>query len=165
MELSAIHHDMDKKYLEIELEKLNLFDFFKNVQRALDVWFEDQTPDPTTELITDRIFKSGAFGTEESVSTASAVRVSNRHKTVLGSKMSFLFNLAFPRAEVMKNNFPSLEKHPWLLPFCWIVRMFKGVFFKKRLLKDNLLKFKSINKKTVSSYREELQSVGLKHDF
>lgn len=49
--------------------QLQLDVFYTNVIDTFKVWFEDAEPTPKTELITDVIFKSGAYGSKKSTSS------------------------------------------------------------------------------------------------
>lgn len=164
--LFAMHNpQMDSKYIESQLRELQLFDFYKNVRHTLEVWFEGAEVSITDTLITNKIFGSGAYGTRESLDAAKALRVTNRSKTTLGGRFRFILKSAFPSVSVAKDSFPILKRIPVLLPAVWILRLVKSVIFKKNALKNVLSQAKSINDETVSSYREELKSVGLGNEF
>ena len=156
---------MNSSYIESQLCDLQLFDFHKNILHTLKVWFEGAKESPTDTLITNKIFRSGAYGNRESTSAAKALRVTNRSKTTLGGRFRFILKSAFPSISVAKDSFPILKRIPVLLPAVWILRLVKGVIFKKTALKNVLSQAKSINDETVSSYREELKSVGLGNEF
>ncbi len=156
---------LDNEYIAAELTKLGLCEFYRNIKNTLLVWFEDGENTEITSHITERIFASGAYGTAESANQAKALRVKNRSKTLFGGKLKFVIQTAFPPLEIMKKKFGFLEKFPALLPFTWIVRIFKGLIFKQKTLKNTVSELDSIKSETVGSYQEELKKVGLSDNF
>lgn len=157
--------ELDNEYIAAELTKLGLCEFYRNIKNTLLVWFEDGEATEIASHITERIFSSGAYGTTERGNQANALRVKNRSKTLLGGKLKFIIQTAFPPLEAMKKKFGFLEKLPVLLPFAWIVRIFKGVFFKQKTLKKTVSELESIKSEMVESYQEELKKVGLSDNF
>ncbi len=159
------HLDMDMNYIKEELEKLGLFKFYKNIVLTIDNWFRGGPELEVTELITERIFKSGAYGTLEAAHAANAVKVANRYKTAFLGRIAFVIKSLFPPIEVVREKYPILAKVPVLLPFCWVLRAAKGALFKRNTLNNEISKLKSIDKKTISSYKAELDRVGLDNKF
>ena len=157
--------DMDQNYIEAELKKLGLFEFHKNTIKTLSVWFENGKPCEVSDLITQKIFKSGSFGTAAEKQKASALRESNRHKTTLGAKVGAFLKAAFPPLKVIKDSYPVLSVLPILLPLMWILRILKGIIFKQNASKNVFSKIKNINKQTIESYQSDLSKVGLNDKF
>lgn len=159
------HKDMDWQYVESELAGLGLLEFYKNVARTLEVWFAAQAATEVTDLITDTVFKSGAYGSAQAAEASRAVKMANAGKNTFRGRIKFILKTAFPPIEVIKGKYPVAQKLPFLLPVFWAVRMIKGVLFKRKTFKGVTSQFASINDKTVSSYRAELDKVGLNTDF
>ena len=53
--------DMDMEYIENELRKLQLLEFFNNIMQLVAVWFEDAAGNEITDFISDFIFQSGSW--------------------------------------------------------------------------------------------------------
>ncbi len=157
--------DMDNCYIEAELKQLGLLDFHKSIRHTLSVWFEDNGPSEISDLVTRRIFESGSYGSETEKIKSSALRSSNRYKTNIGAKIGVFLKATFPHLKVMKGSFPVLNTVPVLLPFMWLVRIFKGVIFKQKALKNVIAKIKSIDSDVLQSYQAELFKVGLNDKF
>ena len=74
-------------------------------------------------------FENGMFGNSKSTKTISVVTEGEKSYTK-GKVYSFL-RIVFQPARVLKDKYPVLEKCPFLLPFIWLIRMFR-VIFKER---------------------------------
>jgi hypothetical protein len=57
--------DLNIAYMEKELEKLQLHEFYENIMLLLQVWFEDAPSTELTDYLTDKIFFDGVFGRAE----------------------------------------------------------------------------------------------------
>lgn len=141
------------------LKDLHLDRFYDNVQRTLDCWFRDGEYDEITERITDTIFDSGEYGTQEtSVKSQNLKKVNGAGGDYRKARFKDFIIRIFPPYGAMKIRNPILKKLPILLPFFWLWRIitapFKGKI--KRAYREN----KAIMQDK-SGYKEELNSVGL----
>ena len=55
------HPELDTDYIQTELKKLQLLDFYCNTRRLISTWFENQEPDPKTDFMTEFIFSAEAM--------------------------------------------------------------------------------------------------------
>ena len=55
-------YQLDSSLINKELQKLELSEFSKNVEKTLSVWFYGENSDETTDMITDFVFNAGCFG-------------------------------------------------------------------------------------------------------
>ena len=156
---------LDEAYLRRELEKLQLLDFYDNILRTLDVWFEEGKADDITELITDFIFASGVWGHEENHLLSEAVRNQKLAGSAWGGKFRFLITKVFPPLQNMSMDFPVLKKLPVLLPFIWPIRWMDLMFFRRQrmLEKSELIRGATADK--VQTYQQQLNYVGLDFRF
>ena len=69
------------------------------------------------------IFANGVYGHVENVW---------EKKSRKQGKGKYLFSRLFPSLSVMRTGYPILAKLPVLLPFCWIARMFRGMFRRRK---------------------------------
>lgn len=153
--------EMDEKRIRKELEKLGLWTFHENVMRTLDVWFANAEEDAVTDLISNFIFQSGNWGTEESLYLLQQVKLSKKNGTVRGSRGQNLFSAVFPPLYYMRRQYPILRKAPVLLPVMWPVRIVDILLFRRRSISKRYRIAGMISDDKVELYRQALEAVGL----
>ena len=158
------HHDkLDFNFIENELQKLNLLEFYKNICRVEDVWFNCAESDEITDIITSTIIKSGAYGTHEARVNAENLRISkSENKDV--SKFKIFMRKVFPSRSVLEVKYKFLGKFGLLLPVAWVIRWFNAVFCKRDNIKRHAEDIKSSNREKVLDLEKELAFVGLKYE-
>ena len=114
--------DMDEKRIERIMKKLQMLDFYRNVMRTLEVWFEGRESDEVTEMITDYTFGSGSFGTMENKLYYQELTKASQKKSVKHTKFRSLMDALFPPLRMMQASYYVLFKWPVLLPLFWPVR-------------------------------------------
>lgn len=160
----AVHTELNYKYIEEELKKLQLFEFYKNTRHTLDAWFGGETPDNMSDFITAKIFGSGSYGTYNAHLLSAAVKVSGSGSSETQITKSLLKKRLFPSYKEMLSRYKCLEKHPYFLPIMWIVR-FLQMPFHRGSIKRNVEETKITAPDMVIAYRDELEAVGLKYNF
>ena len=126
---------LDYGYINRELEKLKLTGFFETVKKVNAVVFQGEQPDDDMLEICDYIFSNGTFGTDKIIAVN---EFAAQNKNILLWKIKYFSNrwgLSFSR---MKENYKVLEKAPVLLPFCWIHKAFRVLFFRRDVLKSQI---------------------------
>lgn len=156
--------ELDMKYIECELKKLKMHEFHENVLKTINFWFDGGKSDEITELITSRVFDSGAFGTEESTRAATAVKTIN-NSLVKNPRLNRLISVLFPSYKNMCKLFPIVKKVPILLPFLWLWRIVFALIFKKDKLKKQYNDVQKISNESALKYEKELEAVGLDYNF
>ena len=146
---------LDFDYVNNELEKLHLKEFYFNVSMTLDALFGEGESNEMTEHISDYIFESGPYGTKLQT------LISNRAKSANSSKTGEAVAIVFLPLENMKLEFPILKKLPFLLPVFWIVRWFRTLFFRKERIKKNVRKLGRVTDNDVKDYKDFMTYVGL----
>ncbi|MGN1139216.1 MAG: nucleotidyltransferase family protein [Ruminococcus sp.] len=127
--------NLDYDYINKELEKLKLTDFFETVKKVNSVVFKGEKPDGDMLDICDYIFSNGTFGIYR---ITAMNEFGAQDKNILAWKISYFANrwgLSYSR---MKENYKVLEKVPVLLPFCWIHKAFRVLFFRRDVLKSQI---------------------------
>ncbi len=160
-----IHNpDMDEEYIRRELKKLQLSEFYDNIMRTLQVWFEDCAGDEKTEFITQFIFTSGEYGRTHNSNLSSALKSTKNGKSAQAAKCKRVFKALFPRYADMRNMYPLLKKLPFLLPIMWIIRIIDRIFHADKIKRfvNRKLSFKV---EEVSEYQQSLNFVGLDFNF
>ena len=152
---------LDFAYIEAELEKLQLLEFWKNTKKLLDVWFDSVEVDEITDLMTKTIFNSGAYGTQEGRINAEALRAGNDGKN---AKKKRIISLIFPSYANMKLKYKVLKKAPILLPIMWVVRWLEAIFTPSKV-KNRKKQLDMLSQDGVNRYQNELNLVGLDFNF
>jgi len=136
----------DRGYIAAELEKLGLKKFTDAVEKLADCWFGGGDSDALIEKLGDYIIDSGVYGNVKHHT------LSGLNKTE-GGKLKFLFKRAFP--PVMKKIYPSLKKCFLHLPFMYLHRILKALFFKNKQIKSEIKNISDAN----TCEREEIKSL------
>lgn len=157
--------DIDNEYLEGELEKLKLLEFWKNVKKLLGVWFYGEEWCELVEFLTLKIFSSGAFGTYESYVLAESIRMLKNEKDISSVARRKKLSTVFPSYKTMCKRYHFLKKVPILYPFMWVVRWVDLILFKRDRVKNRVDSFKHIREDKVNNYKNELKYVGLEFNF
>ena len=155
----------NEKYICAELKKLQLLDFYKNVCATLEVWFGNGISDVKTETITQFVFASGNWGTEEQHVLSEAVKDQALAGSVFSGKLRTALRLVFPPLSGMVVPFPFLRKAPWLMPFMWPVRWGQLVLVRREHMIHKSRSLKASTDDKVLAYRQALHDVGLDFNF
>ena len=154
--------DLDNAYLEREMRKLRLWEFYCNVMRLVQVWFEGASSDEKMDFITDKIFNDGVFGKEENGIVSTGVKLSKTTGSVKGKRT---LQLIFPSYQSMSARHPILKKWAILLPIFWIWRIFDAVFSHKDRIRRRRKELDQLSDENISAYQQELNYVGLDFNF
>ncbi len=140
--------DMDWKYVESELEQLQLREFYGNISKLAEEWFGKETSAeedrPLLDKLATYVIANGTFGTQRN---AAAVSIAKQGKT------QFLMKAVFPNYANMKSMFPWLGKCPILLPYAWVLRGVRSVKTRRGNIKSEIQKYKNGDEE----YGKELQ--------
>jgi hypothetical protein len=154
--------DLDMVYLEREMKKLRLWDFFGNVMGLVDVWFEGAPSDERTDFMTQKIFDDGVYGKDENSAVSTGVKLS---KTGGSVKRRRMWQMAFPSYDIMSHKYPVLKKWAILLPILWLWRILDVVFFHKDRIGRGKRELDRMSDENISAYQRELNYVGLDFNF
>ena len=110
----AISFDGEK--LQKLLSETGLTAFANAVEKVANHWFNDGESDKLIKDIEDFVLGSGIFGTMQN-----RVAIGRKNK----SKIGYLFSRVFLPYKYLKYQFPVLQKHPILAPFCQVRRWFR----------------------------------------
>lgn len=159
------YQDMDYSYIEAELKKLNLYDFYVNILDTLNVWFSNKKGDSKTDFITEVIFDNGVFGKRCNELLSEAVKNSKKTRNLKEAKFKKIFWMIFLPYNLMCLKYPFLKKLPFLLPIMWIMRGITSLFYRKDKIMDNLEQLNTLNKADIDARRQSLNFVGLDFNF
>ena len=157
--------DLKLSQVEQELEKLQLLEFYSNIRRLMDYWFADGPGSEKLDYITDFIFSSGSWGQMESKTLSRAVRDAKHSPLGFSGRLLYLWQTAFPPANVLRDKYKVLYKAPWLLPVVWLLRPFYKLLFEFSSLKKQERNLEALTKENLRDRRRMLQYVGLDYRF
>ncbi len=143
--------EMDRGYLEDELRRMGILEFVRRAEKLARVCFEGEESDADSETLLCYAEQNSISGSEHSYQLGRmAMRSGGKlRKARLRSAWEAVF-LPYDR---MKAQFPVVEKHPVLLPWCWTKRLL-------RLAKSPVHSLKKLNSAGVSQQElDELRMV------
>nr|WP_027870299.1 nucleotidyltransferase family protein [[Eubacterium] cellulosolvens] len=128
--------NMDWKYIEEQLELLGMLEFESDMRALAFRLFGTAEYGIYDRCNEDEIRKVEAHvraGKHGTLSTSIEKYINNVMDTNggKGGKGAYYMHRLFPDKATMKRNYHVLLKHGWLLPFCHIHRVVRGVLFKR----------------------------------
>lgn len=144
----------DETKLSELLERGNLSVFAKQAERLSEAWFGNSEHTDVTERMQDYVLRGGVYGTNEN-----RIVVQQQKK---GGRFKYACSKIFLSYEILKYQYPILQKHKWLTPFMEVRRWFKLVFcgHAKRTLKE--LKYNDgVSAEEAQAAQQFLKDVGL----
>ena len=158
---------MDKDYIRGELAKMGLDEFYDNVQRTIAVWFDGAPADQITDHLTDRLFNTAVFGSQENGSISEAYRktknasADGKEGNAKAALFSRRFHLFFLPYSDMKMKYPVLVGWPILLPLFWIIRGFDILFNHRDKIQQEKDMDNQLSGENIAAFRQEMNYVGL----
>ena len=155
--------DMDFNYINNQLKKLELEEFYYNTMKLISAWFEDGDNTETTDIMTKFILTSGAYGTFLNAQLSQAAKQTENLGNAKKARQALYFQRLFLSYDRMCRLYPFLKKNKLLLPFCQIHRLVKALLFRKQELLDIIKILDSTNDEQIIKYKTNLDKVGLKY--
>jgi hypothetical protein len=158
--------DMDEAKVERMMKKLQLSDFYHNIQQLLKVWFEGAPTDPVTELITQYVFTSGSFGTmENKLYSTEVIKAGQKKEEVKNSRAKSLFSALFPSLDLMQLSYNVLYKYPILYPFFCPIRWVDILIHRRKNIGKRLNIIQSMTDEKIENHQQIMNRMGLSLDF
>lgn len=155
---------MDMTYVETELERLRLCEFYNNLWKMINYWFADGQTDEITDYLTEFFFNSGSWGDKANFTRFIALKNKKQGLEDHKNRFAKAVALIFPGLTSMKGKFPVLNRYPWLLPVMWPVRWGQVLLFRRGNIKKVRDQWKYSSDEEISEYEASLQYVGLYYD-
>lgn len=155
------HPKMDETYLKTIMLKLNLWEFYQNIRRLIAVWFEDAALDEKSEFISNIIFSNGSWGSADNATLNSGVWNMGKSGSAFRIRAKYIWRLLFPDVMSLKEKYPILQKHSWLLPAVWCVRGLRKIVSVRSIWAKHSRTVHMLNKEKLADRKEMLQYVGL----
>lgn len=119
---------MDRAFVESELERIGLLEFTHKIEQLADTWFGNQPMTPLLEELGEYILTSGSYGTTDRAILNAVSLSPGRNRTSTLLKKAF-----YPKAD-LEDRFPWCKGKAWLLPAAWCCRAFKAVTTNGKLI-------------------------------
>ncbi len=140
----------NQDYLKTELKKIGLLDFDATVRELGEVFFNNKKPDERLTTLSQFVYISGAHGEKNFFAMAQFSGAGTDNNNYLFNKIKYFKNAWFIGRKGMSDKYPVLNKHPYLLPFCYIHKGFYTLFCKPKAIKTQVSDIKNLNKDSCS---------------
>ncbi|MBQ9761966.1 MAG: nucleotidyltransferase family protein [Oscillospiraceae bacterium] len=123
--------NLDWSYIEKECAKLRIDGYEKRSRILSRKLFGSEQIQELDEGDLDLLiysFDAGTHGSEAGFIDHELKRMQKGGKISFWTKIRFLFRRLFPSPEWMMQKNKKLRQHPWMIPFAWIGRLFRGAF-------------------------------------
>jgi hypothetical protein len=124
----------DLKKRKAKINKIGMEEYELTCRMAARKLFRDNAPETLTDgelEMVEYCTNSGTHGSETGFIRNELKRFgADGKKVTLGQKFRYLWKRLFPSARWMRENDRVARRHPWALPFAWIIRLFRGIFKK-----------------------------------
>lgn len=157
--------NLDFEYIDKAFKKLKIDKFWENVDRLLDVWFENGESNEVIDHMTVKMFGSYTYGLLSHNFMSDVLKRTNAGQSKKRIVLARFWKIIFVPYSGMKELYPVLKKAPVLLPFFWVFRWFHVLFCKRKNIRPNLSELKNVNDKDIEAHHNELTYVGLDYNF
>jgi hypothetical protein len=147
------------KFIDNIIERCGLSEFHKNVLELIGYWFEDKPGNEKLEELSDYIASSGWNGKEIHMQSSGLERIAGDANSRAYIKFRSYLDAMFMNIDVMKEKYPILEKHSWVLLFCWVHRAVNAVLHKHDTIKGVMHSFDDIDieeSKRINQFRKDI---------
>lgn len=113
---------LDYGYINGELEKIGLLDFYKKIKEITYEWYSGDF-DGNFNIMSEYIVSGGVYGIEGTEMQNSFI-LDNIDGNIRAKKIQNFFGVIFLNYNEMKIRYPVLDGKRYLLPLFWVVRFF-----------------------------------------
>lgn len=157
--------DVDEKRVERIMRQLHMLDFYRNIRRTLEVWFEDRPADSVTDMITEYVLTSGSFGTmQNKVYFEELRKYSEKKSETKHSKFWSLMDVIFPPLSLMQASYHVLFKYPVLYPLFWPVRWVDVLIHRRKNISKKLKIVREMSDEKVMERVRVMNMMGVNFD-
>lgn len=126
---------LDEKFIQQELQKLDLWEFKQKVDQVICIWFQKGESNNELNQMIKYIFNSGVYGTKQNFIVNRISELDTTKQNLRFAKLSYCFERLFLPYKSMCHSYPQLKYLVILLPFCWIHRIVKVLVFSPKKIK------------------------------
>lgn len=150
---------LNREYIQSELTKMHLNEFYKNMMDTIDAWFYSGQESDIVNVITNVLFNSGQYGSADMAIVNRAIR--DNKGSAWRKKLTIIIRSMFLPYHEMKERYSVLERISIMLPVMWVVRWIDVLFFRQNVLKQFVASLKLINSRNLDEHTKVLHFVGL----
>lgn len=157
--LMTKNYNINKNYLDAELEKCGLKSFNDEFIKLVDYWFNNKPTNEFTDKLANHVLESTVLENRQKQAELEVVRQGKLNgETLNKSKRKTTLRKIFPTTEFMQVAFPILKKVKWLTPLFYPIRWIKVVFLRPKAVKKlkDISNVQSENVKELQIIREKL---------
>jgi|GEM_PF-5891828 len=121
--IDKAYPDMDRKYVNEQLEKMDALPFCRQMTKLANACFSDEEIDDDMALLLNYYIGTGLYGRPKLSALGRTAKVSESHANL--NLWRVRIGGIFSPMEIMKERYPILKRYPALLPVCWVRRGFK----------------------------------------
>lgn len=126
---------LDRPYIEAEFRKMGILDFARLVLRlALDL-FEDRELDRDEMQMLTVCMQGGVFG-DSKLTLVRQLNAQGAQLSGSAQRRRYLWRRLFPDKKKMHADFKMLDRHPWLLPWFYLLRFLRLPFKRRAVLAE-----------------------------
>lgn len=155
------HPDMDENFINELIDQYGLSDFHYRMSKLTACFFEGKEFTERYVTIAKFIFSSGEYGHAD-LKHIPWITASKTANITTRDKIRYFAGNWFPGVSMMKYSFPVLKKAPFLLPFCWVIRVFRTLFFRRSSLKKQYEELKRLNSEQFKDVKTIHNLAGIK---
>ncbi len=140
-------------YINTELEKAGLHNFAQSMKALAESWFNPEVSDELYHEMTDFMLANGTYGTNQNASLNKFIQGKKDRDSFTAAKVKYTLRILFPDKRHMTIIFPFLQKLPFLLPLCWIIRGIRTVVYRRSNIRRNLSTISYLTKSKVEQMK------------
>lgn len=154
--LNKYQQKMDLDYVKSELVKCGIYDFAVNMERLAFEWLDGKKFDDFDFNLFQYMMDAGIYGKDENGIWNKFAQAKDKQISSARLKLWYYF----PPIYYVSEYYPWVEKHNWLLPVAWGVRIFRGVFLHKGRKKREMLR--DVQSDKIQVYKQIYEKMNLR---
>ncbi len=156
--------ELDRVYIDAELQKCGILDFAYHVEELAYIWLEKRSSNSFYDDLFRYMLDCGLFGKQENALWHRFAKDPNSNSKVSRFQLKRMYY--FPPVSYMSEDYPWLVKLPFMLPLTWILRFIKREFRATDVQQDKGIRrqemISSIDIEKANKYRNIYKNMKLK---
>ena len=150
--------ELDREYLNAELNKLGLKKFADCMEELASAWFGDGKLNEKVQLVADYIAESFTYGRNDNRAMMSGAK---KGKNAKKAKKGYYIKTLFPPYRSMKSLYPILKYLPFLLPFMWVYKWFEVLLTRRKSFRRVVDNAKAFSDKKIEKINKIKEIAGI----
>ena len=127
---------LDMEYIRSELRSFGMEGFLDTTLKLNRFFFDGEKPDDELIEIAEFVFNNATFGNAENRLVLDYDKGHGEKRTLWGNIKYFMNRWQLTYSQ-MKQRYKILKYLPFLLPFCWVHRLFAALLFRRNTIKTS----------------------------